>query len=1406
MGKAEVKKGKLYLGLDAGSVSLNTVLIRDGEVVAEDYTRIREQTVKTALEVLRKLFKEFSPADIDAAGATGSGGKLLAELLNAGFANEIVAQTKSVEKFYPHARTIIDIGGEDAKVIFPRRDPELETLLVEDFSMNTMCAAGTGSFLDQQAHRLGVSIEDEFGELALKSKHPPRIAGRCSVFAKTDMIHLQQEGTPDYDIIAGLCFALARTFKSNICKGRDPEPPVVFQGGVAANRGMARAVRETFKLEGDNLIIPERHASMGAIGAAMLADEKRKFAGLSGLEEYIKNYKPSGRGLSPLAGDDSSAPAPEAKEKSAENIAPGTKGFIGIDVGSLSTNVVVIDDESNLLARSYLPTAGRPIEAVRRGIREIGKEIGSLIDIRGVGTTGSGRYLIGGFVGADTVKNEITAQATASIFIDPEVDTIFEIGGQDSKYISVEDGVVVDFEMNKVCAAGTGSFLEEQAERLGLSIKEEFGKNALDSRSPVPLGERCTVFMESDIVSHQQQLAGTKDLVAGLSYSIVKNYLNRVVGKRKIGDNIFFQGAVALNKGVVAAFKKVTGKNITVPPNNDVTGAIGVAILAKDSAGEKSNFKGWDRIADAKYELRSFECRDCPNRCEIREIITEGSAPAYYGSRCEKYDTDKKRKQDNKKIPDLFREREKFLTADYGGKPAKKTRGKIGIPRALYTFEMLPYWKAFFEKLGFEIVYSDKTNKSIISEGIDRVAAETCFPVKVAHGHITNLLEKDIDFLFLPMVVNMKKKSPGTDQSSACPYVQALPYMAKSAFDFDSGKIKILTPTLAFGWGERVARTGLLELGRELNLPKNEIFKAAEAADSALDEFYARLKRRGEEVLSSLPEDRIPVVVVSRPYNGCDNGVNLNLPNKLRSLGAVPIPMDYLPYDDVDLSEEWPSMYWRYGQKILATAGIVRKDDRLQCLYITNFGCGPDSFITQFFREKMSGKPHLEIEVDEHSADVGAITRCEAFLDSIKSAKKAIPKITATPAFISPASRKKRKLYIPYMSDIAYALTSALKSEGIESEVFPVSNEETLEIGRQHTCGRECYPCIITTGDMLRITRREDFDPERSAFFMPTAMGPCRFGQYNRLQRIILNEQGFKNVPIISPNQIRNLDGEMKDFGRNIFRKVWKGIVAVDALGKMLRETRPYETAPGDTEKTYKKCMGIITGAMERRENLTRAMEACVREFEKIPVKDPGEKPVVGIIGEIFVRSHEFANNNIVKEIEALGGEVWLTPVSEWFFHINNTLKLYTKLTRKYPQLLLALAAGHIQQKDEHSILKPAESFLRNPHDPPIAKIWENAEPYLPGWFGETALGIGKSVDYLEKGASGIINVMPFTCLPGNIASAIFKRFRKENNNIPILNMAYDGTEETNTRTRLEAYMYQVKQYRESSLAKVKQP
>ncbi|HNW54722.1 MAG TPA: acyl-CoA dehydratase activase, partial [Bacteroidales bacterium] len=510
---------KYHLGFDLGSISLNTVLMdEDRNIVENHYTYCEGRPFYVLKNILEDIIARYGAEQIGIIALTGSGGKKAAELIGGSFINEIIAQSTSASELYPEAKTIIEMGGEDSKLILMENGKENGHSRLADFALNSLCAAGTGSFLDQQAKRIGVSIENEFGNLALLSENPPRIAGRCSVFAKSDMIHLQQIATPLHDIVAGLCFAVARNFKSNLGRGKKFKAPFLFQGGVAANAGMVRAFREVFELGDNELIIPEYHASMGAIGALfhILSNGREttpEFKGLNDLDHYLLNKEYENVAHDQLV----TSAAIYNKEVVVKKI-PGQKikVSLGVDIGSLSTNVVLIDAEHNVVARRYLPTASKPLNAVQRGLKEIFEEIGSEVEVVAVGTTGSGRYLIGDFIGADLIRNEITAQATAAIDHDPTVDTIFEIGGQDSKYISIQDGVIVDFEMNKVCAAGTGSFLEEQAEKLNINIINEFEELALSAEKPVRLGERCTVFMESDLNSHQQRGAEKDNLVGGL--------------------------------------------------------------------------------------------------------------------------------------------------------------------------------------------------------------------------------------------------------------------------------------------------------------------------------------------------------------------------------------------------------------------------------------------------------------------------------------------------------------------------------------------------------------------------------------------------------------------------------------------------------------------------------------------------------------------------------------------------------------------------------------------------------------------------------------------------------------------------------------------------------------------------
>jgi predicted CoA-substrate-specific enzyme activase len=565
----------MQLGIDIGSLTVKAVAVDErGTVKGWVYLPSHGAPFRTALAALEEVVRQVGPGHIRALGITGSGGRLLGQFIPGQYVNELVAQTRALACFHPEARTVIEIGGQDSKLLV--LEEQAGRLSLVDFALNTQCAAGTGSFLEQQAARLGLSIE-EFSRLAAQAKDPPYIAGRCAVFAKSDIVHLQQVGTPLPEILGGLCLALARNFCSDVAQGRPFRRPIVFQGGVSKNQGMVRALEEVLGLSPGELIIPRHQVLMPAIGAALAAGGPRFDwqAVRGGLSRALAQEDGQAEKHARLQ---ASSPLVEAKLTPVRGKTPG---FLGIDVGSISTKAVAIDGEGNLLAKVYLRTRADPLGAAAECLKRLGQALGEQLAVQGVGVTGSGRELVARFVGADVIKNEITAQARAAWAVDPEVDTVFEIGGQDSKYIRLVGGVVVDFALNKACAAGTGSFLEEQAARLGTSL-EQLVELALAAAQPVRLGERCTVFMESDLIHHQQRGAGKQDLAAGLAYSIAINYLNRVVGDRPLGRRILFQGGVAGNRAVVAAFENLLGRPLRVAPHFEVTGAWGVALITRE--------------------------------------------------------------------------------------------------------------------------------------------------------------------------------------------------------------------------------------------------------------------------------------------------------------------------------------------------------------------------------------------------------------------------------------------------------------------------------------------------------------------------------------------------------------------------------------------------------------------------------------------------------------------------------------------------------------------------------------------------------------------------------------------------------------------------------------------------------
>ena len=996
-------------------------------LVLSRYRRLQGSPIQSTFDLLKELYDFLPEEDVEGIRVTGSGSQLIAKVLGIYFENEFRAIAKGMRMFYPEVRTVFEMGGEASKYLRLDLNVTGKHLGILDYQTSGECAAGTGSFIDQQATRLLYSIE-QVGPAACAASCAARIAGRCSVFAKTDMIHAQQKGYTTDQILRGLCDAVARNFKSSLVKGRAVVPPVAFIGGVAMNEGVRNALREAFKLKEADLVIPEHYAWLGAIGSAMLESEefrKRSFKRIHQLRQHeaarknfsctdplsMKNvlllrnrseqqvsgarYQVSGAEIPAAIGGEPHASGPEPPVPSTQPLPADTRhlspdspveAYLGIDIGSVSTNLVVIDADGNLLKEIYLRTQGRPIEVVDRGLKEIEAELAESLDIRGVGTTGSGRELIGELVGADTVNDEITAHKTGSMHVcqqmgmDP-VDTIFEIGGQDSKFIRIDKGVVVDFTMNEACAAGTGSFLEEQAEKLGISIKEEFARMALASTNPARLGERCTVFMERDVTGLMHKGAEVGDLAAGLAYSVALNYLNRVVRGRKIGKVIFFQGGTAYNDAVAAAFSEILGKQIIVPPHNGVIGAIGMALIARDrmkDTGQISRFRGYD-LGRVNFTTREFVCQACSNLCDMKEFNIEGQR-TYWGDKCS--DKFRKRARTDRQpvIEDLIEWREKLLEEVL--LPTRGGSRTVGIPRTMFYYDRFPFWCAYFQELGFDVVVSSPTDRKISMAGEELAIAQPCFPVKVAHGHVQDLLEKCVDYVLLPNTVNVEGPDDGLE-SHLCPWNQTLPFVVRAVPQLELAHPKFLSPTVHFRLGPKHVEKELKEFARGLGIKPRVNAQAVMAAYAAQSTFADALQEAGKEALARLREtDEPALVLVGRPYDIFDRGVNCDIPRKLRTLyGINVLPMEVLPLDEEDISEVNPNMYWDSGRRILAAARIVGRNPNLDLVYITNFKCGPDSYIKSFVDEA-AGKPSLVLQFDGHANDAGFITRCEAYLDS----------------------------------------------------------------------------------------------------------------------------------------------------------------------------------------------------------------------------------------------------------------------------------------------------------------------------------------------------------------------------------------------------------------------------------------
>lgn len=1320
------------IGLDIGySTAKLTIIDSNHTLMASNYKFHKGNIKKTLLDMLETLPQSIKDK-IAYGGITGSAGKKLSDLDHIHFINEATALVEGAKVIAPKAASILEIGGESSKFISHYKKTSNQSIHI---AMNSNCAAGTGSYLEEQMSRLNLQLED-YSKLANKAQSIPRIAGRCSVFAKTDITHHQQEGTTTEDILLGLAYAVVRNYKATVIKKSPIIKPVLFTGGVTFNDGIITALKDVLKLKAEDLIIPEHSASVAALGAAILAlNDGHKFK-LNQLKACIKSYgegqieRPYKSELKPLAnfGQDQVhlkhlALTPLVSLKK-------TPCYLGVDVGSTSTNFVLMDGQNEILCHDYSRTLGQPINAVKRGLKKLKEFYGDYVEIIGVGVTGSGRYMIGDLIGADLIKDEITAQAKAATTIDPHVDTIFEIGGQDSKYIQLRDGAVIDFQMNKICAAGTGSFIEEQAKKFDIEI-EEFGPLALKSQNVIGLGERCTVFMETCIAANLSKGEKMEDIASGLCYAIAQNYLSRVVGQKKIGEKIFFQGGVAYNQGVINAFKALTGKEIAVPPFFSVTGAYGAALLTKE---------------EAKYEMTAFKGFDVEDKDTFIQRKTL-------------------EKQKKHKFSSFNEKNQALLFKDYQGHidPNKKT---VGIPRALFSFGLYAMFSGVFEALGYNVILSDPTSESTLERGQKYTLDEACYPMKIIMGHVAELIEKKVNYIFFLDLHSVDHPSSKSRANYGCAYMQMAFKLIKHSMDLEEHGIKLLGPTMSFKMGQAFDMKSIIEMGRILNRSDLEMTHAYKAGQAKAKRFKDQLGENRKKELEQLEDDQTTFVLISKVYGVADPLLNMGIPDRLTEMGYRVISFYDLP--ESDLSHDHDNMFWPFGQHILKPTSYIKSKTNLHPILLTHHGCGPDTILSHYFKEEMGDRPYLHIEVDEHASSVGVITRVEAFVNSLKHGKN-IKTVKESDRLIEPYisglqnMSQDQTILIPNLPPYSEIFKSLLRRKGIQVNIMAQTTHARIRRGRKYSISEEYFSLTALLGDVF--SELDQYKNDKAIYFyLPQYEGTEADGQYPRLLKTKLREEAYTNVKVISPFIEDALLREKKDV-----ELICYGLIAGDIIKN---------AAPKSRERYLKLVTDFI-----REEDLTIEFLAEIAKNITKELHSTRFCKKLLAVGEKTILYNNHLNNHTFKRLEEEGHKVVYASLSEalallWYDFAQQE---NFELTHKF-NIRLELFLRHIA--GIHKIMKKHSPFTND-----FMQLVESANKSVGLYAGGFGRYRQAKTHSINKHIDGIITVSSMYENTGILLNALHRS--KENSLVkPLLNLTFDGNDNDQDRMKLESFMY----------------
>ena len=1392
-------KNVLNIGMDVGSTTVKLVVMNNKkEILYSEYRRHFSDTKKTIKDLLNEIIDKF-PKNKFTLVSTGSGAITLAKYLDIPFIQEVIACKNSIKEYAPSTDVAIELGGEDAKIIY--FDQTIEQ------RMNGTCAGGTGAFLDQMAVLLNTDTQG-LNEYAANGKQIYPIASRCGVFAKTDIQPLLNEGAKKEDIALSILQAVVNQTISGLACGKPIKGNVIFLGGPLNYLSMLKdRFVKTLDLKEDEIITPDDARLFVCIGAILGNEDKRTFTteDLTAMIKRLSYFRETeSSNLKPLF--KTKKEYNTFKKRHEKNSVKRTNlekysgdVFIGIDAGSTTAKVVAIDHKGNLLYENYRGNKGTPVDTVKDMLLDLYSKLPENTVIRSAGSTGYGELLIKTAFNLDISEIETMAHYEAANYFLPGVESIIDIGGQDMKYIKIKDGAVDSIMLNEACSSGCGSFIETLAKSLNITV-QEFVSEAVTSAAPIDLGSRCTVFMNSKIKQTQKEGRPPCDIFAGLSYSVIRNAIQKVMKIRDfstLGNKIVVQGGTFLNDAILRAFEIIVGKEVIRPDIAGLMGAYGVALIALnnfeqyDDQDIKSGILNKEEIENLKIKTTHTRCQGCENHCALT-INLFNKKSFISGNRCERGSGNN---GSHSTLPNMYAWKYDRL---FNYEPLEDApRGEIGIPRVLNMYENYPLWFTLFTKLGFKVVLSDHSNHAMYETGIESMPSESvCYPAKLVHGHIMNLLKKGVKTIFYPCVMFENMEFASCDNHYNCPIVQSYSEAIKlNVENLEQEKINYLNPFLPLE--EKALLKRILELDefKQYKFTKKELTEAIKAAFEEQKTFKQDVRDKGEEFLNYIEEhNEKAIVLAGRPYH-LDKEVNHGIDTMINSLGLAVLTEDSICHLSKIETKLRVIDQWAYHSRIYHASDVVARHKNIELVNLNSFGCGLDAIVTDQAEEilKRNNKLFTTIKIDEINNLGAAKIRIRSLIASMnKRNEESDYKTYNYKKNFFKEEHKEHTILFPDMAPYHMPLfESVLNSEGYKAVYLKESNDNTVETGLKYVNNDSCYPAVIVIGQLVSALQSGEYDLDNTSVIITQTGGGCRATNYIGLIRKALKDAGLEKIPIISLN-MSGLEGEQAfHWTPSLLNKVLQAVVYGDLLMKLTLATRPYEKTSGTAEKLYnkwqKKCYGSLANGKlkEFKQNCKKIIE----EFKKIPITKK-ELPKVGIVGEILIKYHTFGNDNLVGKLEQEGAEVFVPELMGFvkYCAYNNIIR--EKLLKKGKKVSIGssivLNIIDFYEKTVRDLLK--ETRYRNTCN--IYELAENVEGILStgnqtgeGWFLTAEM-----VELIKDGINNIVCVQPFACLPNHIVGkAVIKKLRTLYKDSNIVAIDYDpGASHTNQVNRIK--------------------